>query len=145
VTIDRAIEKLLPKAQQVAQQAVASSLESAAAAQGATISKTGKIARTSYVPALGQLTEAIGVAFGLPIGAISQPVKVENGVVVIRVDNYQHADSAAWAAQKEQQRDARLQMLRPQVVQLYMAHLKNPAKIDVRRTAINAMARRAES
>ncbi|HEY0996321.1 MAG TPA: peptidylprolyl isomerase [Gemmatimonadaceae bacterium] len=145
VTIDRAIEKLLPKAQQVAQQAAAGSLEGAAAAQGATISKTGKIARTSYVPALGQLTEAIGVAFGLPIGAISQPVKVENGVAVIRVDNYQHADSAAWAAQKEQQRDARLQMLRQQVVQQYMADLKKQAKIDDRRKAINAMARRAES
>ena len=57
-------------------------------------------ARSSMVPGLGQFTEPIGAAFALPVGAVSQPVKSDDGVYVLRVDKRVVADSAAWVAQK---------------------------------------------
>jgi parvulin-like peptidyl-prolyl isomerase len=76
---------------------------------------------------------------------VSQPVKSENGVFVLRVDRRVPADSATWAAQKEVQRTLRLQQLRQQAVQMFLQDLRKSAKIDDRRREINAQARRQEA
>jgi peptidyl-prolyl cis-trans isomerase D len=145
VAAQRALDQLLPQAQSLATNAAKSSLEAAAQQANKKVEQTPMFTRSSNVPGLGQFNEAIGAAFALPTGAVSQPVKSENGVFVLRVDRRVPADSATWAAQKEVQRTLRLQQLRQQAVQMFLQDLRKSAKIDDRRREINAQARRQEA
>ena len=101
-----------------------------------------RFTRSSFVPGLGQVNEAIGAAFGLPAGAVSEPIRTDDAIFVLRVDRRVNADSAAWLAQKSMQRQQRLAGMRQQAVQLYMQDLRESAKVDDRRKAINAATRR---
>ncbi len=144
VAVQRQIDKLLPEAQKVSAAAATSSLEAAAQQANKKVEQTQLFARSSIVPGLGQFTEAVGAAFGLPTGAVSAPVKTAEGVYVLRVDKRISADSAAWAAQREAQKSARLQQLRQQKIQMFLQDIRKAAKVDDRRKAINAATRRAE-
>jgi peptidyl-prolyl cis-trans isomerase D len=137
----RALDALVPGAQKLASTAAGSSLEAAATADGKKVEQSPMFSRGSLVPNLGQFNEPIGASFALPTGAVSQPVKSNQGVYVIRVDKRTLADSTAWAAQKQAQRALRLQQLRQQRVQMYLQDLRKAAKIDDRRKAINAATR----
>jgi peptidyl-prolyl cis-trans isomerase D len=141
----RAIDKLLPEAQKVASAAAGGTLEAAAAAAGKKVEQTPMFSRSTAVAGLGQFTEAIGAAFALPTGAVSQPVKTDIGVYVLRVDKRVLADSATWAAQKEAQKTGRLQQLRQQKIQMFLQDLRKSAKVDDRRKQIQAAARRQEA
>jgi hypothetical protein len=55
------------------------------------------------------------------------------------------ADSAAWLKQVQAQRQARMQQLQQQRVQMYLQDIRQSAKIDDRRKKINASVRRGES
>ena len=95
------------------------------------------------VPGIGQYTEAVGAA--LPAaGAVSAPVKTQEGVYVLRVDKRVVSDSTAWGAQKDAQKTGRLQQLRQQKIQMFLQDLRKAAKVDDRRKQINAATRRAE-
>jgi peptidyl-prolyl cis-trans isomerase D len=141
----RAVDQVMPKAQKLASDAAGSSLEAAAQANGVKVQQSQMFARGSLVPGIGQFNEAIGAAFKLPVGAVSQPVRTEGAAIVLRVDKRTMSDSAAWAAQKAAQRTARLQQLRDQRIQIFMSDLRQAAKIDDRRKAINASVRRQEA
>jgi hypothetical protein len=52
------------------------------------------------------------------------------------------ADSAAWLAQKELQRQQRLSQVRQQKIQLFLDDLRKSAKLEDRRKQINASVRR---
>jgi len=145
VAVEKQIESLVPQAQKVATAAASSTLEAAAQAAGKKAEQTPLFSRSSVVPGLGQFTQAVGAAFALPTGAISDPVKTDDGVYVIRVDKRITADSTAWAAQKEAQKTLRLQQLRQQKIQMFMQDIRKAAKIDDRRKEINAATRRAET
>ena len=145
VAKEQAIDKLIPQAQQLASTAATSSLEAAAKAASKTVQETPMFSRSSAVPGLGQFNEAIGAAFGLPVGAVSQPVRTTEGAFVLRVDKRVVADSTAWAKQKDAQKATRLQQLRQQRIQMYLQDIRKAAKIDDRRKAINAAARRQEA
>jgi len=97
------------------------------------------------VPGIGQANEAIGAAFGLPTGTVSEPVKSGDAVFVIKVDRRVDADRAAWQKQKAQQRTQLLQRLRQQRVQEYLADLRQNAKIDDRRKQVEQQNRQAAS
>jgi peptidyl-prolyl cis-trans isomerase D len=146
VAVERALDKLVPEAQKVsAAVAAGSTLEAAAQQVGKTVQTSPMFSRSSSVPGLGQFNEAIGAAFAIPVGAVSQPVKTDNGVFVLRVDKRVTADSAAWAAQEQVQKTVRLQQLRQQRIQMFLQDLRKSAKIDDRRKQINAAARRQEA
>jgi hypothetical protein len=135
----------MPEAQKLASLAAASTLEAAAQQMNRKVEQSAMFTRASMVPGIGQFNEAIGAAFALPNGAVSQPVKTPNGVYVLRVDKRVLADSAAWVAQKEQQKQARLQQLRQQAVQMFLQDLRKSAKIDDRRKSINSALRRQQA
>lgn len=145
VAAQLAVDKLLPEAQALASAAARSSLETAAQQANKKVEQTPMFTRSSNVAGLGQFSEAIGAAFALPTGAVSQPVKTETGVFVLRVDKRVLADSATWAAQKDVQRTLRLQQLRQQTVQMFLQDLRKSAKVDDRRREINAQTRRQEA
>ena len=140
----KAVDKVVPDAQKLAAAAAASTLEAAAQQAGKKVEQSPMFARGSAVPGLGQFTEAIGAAFALPVGAVSQPVRTSNAADVLRVDKRIVADSSAWAAQKEAQKTARLQQLREQRVQMLLQDLRKAAKVVDRRKEINATLRRQQ-
>jgi peptidyl-prolyl cis-trans isomerase D len=123
------LDMLVPRAQDLARAAAASSLESAAQARGYTVSRTPAFNRLAYVPGIGRLNQAIGAAFSLPVGSVGAPIRTDDAVVVMRVDRRVNADRAAWEAQKEQQRTAMLEQTREQRVQQFMANLRREAKV----------------
>jgi peptidyl-prolyl cis-trans isomerase D len=145
VAREQALDKLMPAATQVSQAAVTQGLDAAARAAGLTPTKTEPFTRVSFVPGLGQYSEAIGAAFGLPVGAVSAPIRQPNGIYVMIVDRRLSSDRAKY----EQQRDAlhrqRLQQMKQQRVQLFLDDLKRTAKIEDRRKEINATVRRSEA
>ena len=131
------LDLLVPRAQKIsAAVAGGETLEQAAKAAGLTVEQTPEFARTTSVPGLGQATQAVGAAFGLPEGSVSQPVKSDNGVFVIRVDKRVNADRAAWEKQKQDQRTRVLQGMRQQRVQQFLASLRENAEIQDRRKEI---------
>jgi peptidyl-prolyl cis-trans isomerase D len=145
LTLERALDRLVPQAQQLAQAAAQSTLESAARERGLQVSQAGMFTRGANVPGLGQLTRASGAAFGLPVGAVSAPVRTDNAVFVIRTDRRVTADRTKFEAQKAAQRQRQMQELRQQVVQQFMQDLRASAKVEDHRAQINAAARRDAS
>ena len=145
VVASRALDGLAPKAQQLASTAAKSTLETAALQQKADVQHSPMFTRGTFVPGIGQFNEAVGTAFGLPVGAVSAPVRTSEAIFVLLVDRRVQADSAAWAKQAAQQRQYRLQQLQQQRVQMYLQDIRQSAKIDDRRKQIMASMRRAES
>lgn len=141
----RAVDKLVPAAQKLAAAAAGSTLEAAAKQADKKVETSSMFARSSLVPGLGQFTEPIGAAFALPVGAVSQPVKGDEGVYVLRVDKRVVADSAAWVTQKVAQRAMRIQQLRQQRIQMFLQDIRKAAKVDDRRKDIQAATRRAQT
>ena len=138
----KAIDAAVPVAAEIAKAAAASSLENAVKPSGRPVSKEGPFARSTPVAAFGFASQATGAAFSLPIGAISQPLKTDDAVFIMRVDKRVMADSAKWAAQKSVQRMQVQNSLRDQKVRLYLESLRKAAKIEDRRAEINALIRR---
>jgi peptidyl-prolyl cis-trans isomerase D len=145
VAQERALDRLTPKAQQLSSSAATTGLEAAAAQQNLTVQHSPMFSRGTFVPGIGQFNEAIGAAFGLPVQAVSAPVRTNDALFVLRVDKRVQADSAAWLKQIDQQRQMRMQQLQQQRVQLFLQDLHDSAKIDDRRKQINAAMRRGEA
>jgi peptidyl-prolyl cis-trans isomerase D len=145
VAREKALDRLMPTAQKVADAAATSGLEAAAAQQKLEVQHSPMFTRGTFVPGLGQFNEAIGTAFGLPVQAVSAPVRTTDGVFVLRVDRRVQADSAEWLKQVPAQRQARMQQLQQQRVQMYLQDVRESAKIDDRRKKINASMRRGDA
>jgi peptidyl-prolyl cis-trans isomerase D len=140
------VDYLEPRARRITDAVVSGrSLEQAAQENNATVEKTGMFTRVSLVPGVGRLNEAVGAAFGLPVGATSGPVKTEDGVFIIRVDARVNADRAAWEAQRDQQRQQLLLRLRRQRIQDFVTALRKEADVDDRRSEVQALTRERAS
>ncbi len=139
----RGVDHLATKAKELAIKAAASSLEQAAKADTLEAIKSPPFTRTSFVPELGQMTEAVGAAFALPIGAVSAPIKTDNAVFVMRVDRRIASDSAAWLKQKDTQRQTVLDTLRRTRFEQFLADLRQVAKVVDNRKLLEAVNRRA--
>lgn len=120
-------------------------LEAAAQAAGLKVEKSTPFARTTQVPTLGQTTEAIGAAFGAPVGQVAPPSRGQNNVIVLRVDRRTDADRAVFEKQKIEQRQQMLQRVREQRVQQYVSALRDAAKIQDDRRLVKQEARQATS
>jgi hypothetical protein len=140
---ERKIQQLLPRARELAAKAAGSSLETAAAAQTLEVTRSPMFSRMSFVPGLGQGNEAIGAAFALPVGAISEPVATQDAVFVLRVDRRVNADRDKFEIQKPAQRTLLTRSLRDDRVRNYLQDLRASAKVEDYRKEIDAAARRA--
>lgn len=132
------VERLTPPARELAQAAAASSLEAAAQARGHVVSQTPTFARVGGAPGIGVANQAVGAAFGLPVGAVSQAVPTLESVVVLRVDRRVQADSTAWVAQRELQRAQLTQALRQQHLQQFLTSLRREADVEDKRDVVRA-------
>lgn len=139
---ERALDALVPTAQQVATQAAAGTLESAAQQAGLTVTRTQPFTRVDFVPGLGQFTRATGAAFGLAVGAVSAPIRGEDAVVVLRVDRRSNASRAEFDQRRAALRQQRLQQMKQQRLQLFLSDLRRSAKVEDHRQEISAIQRR---
>lgn len=105
-------------------------LAEAAARRGWTVEEPDPFRRGDFVPGLGQGTEAIGAAFGTPIGEISGVVDAGDAVAVVEVLDRQEASREAF----EEVRDIVLTQLRSertqQYVQKWLAALRESAAVE---------------
>ena len=142
---DKALDRLIPAAQQLASSAVGSTLEAAAKSANLVLVKSPTFTRLGFVPGLGQYSRPMGAAFSLPVGAVSAPIKDETGVFVIRVDRRVNAKRDEFEKGAEAMRSQRVQQLKRQRLQLFLDDLRRAAKIEDHRKDINATARRLEA
>lgn len=144
LTYERALDGLAARAQQLGTAAARGTLEAAAAAQRLTVTESPKFTRASFVPGLGQLSRAVGAAFGQRVGVVGAPVRTEEAIYIIRVNARTPADRQAFEGQKATQREQQVNQMRQARVQQFMQDIRSAAKIVDRRKQINALARRAE-
>jgi peptidyl-prolyl cis-trans isomerase D len=141
----KAIEAALPAAQALSKAAAGSTLEAAAKAANLTVEKHGPFTRSTPVPAFGFVSEVTGAAFTLPVGSVSEPVKTDEALFVVRVDKRVPTDSIKWVVQKPMQRQQVQESMRNQKVRLFLNNLRKAAKVEDRRAEINAALRRVSA
>jgi hypothetical protein len=145
IAVRKSLDDKMAAAKLAAQAAAATSLENAAKAAGRSVQTSPLITRVGFVMGMGQLNQAVGAAFTLPVGAISEPVRTNDGVFVIRVDKKIAADRTAFEQQKATQREQAMNAMRDSRVQAFIGALRKDAKIEDRRKKIQASLRRQAS
>jgi peptidyl-prolyl cis-trans isomerase D len=144
VAREKSLDAALPAAQTFATAAASQGFEAAAKAQNLTVIKSPVFTRVEFVPGLGQFSRVIGAAFGLAVGAVSEPIRSDDAVHVIKVERRVNADREEFTKQADAMRRQRLQQLQQQRIQLFHADLRKAAKVVDHRKEINAKARRQE-
>lgn len=137
----RKTDLMVAQARPFSQRAKGSSLEAAARERDMTVTKSNTFGRSTFVPGLGRLNSAIGAAFALPIGAVSEPIGTDEGVFVLRVDRRVEATREAFEAQKAVQRANAVRVLQEARLREFMEGLRDNANIRDRRKQLNAAAR----
>ena len=142
VARQKALDALMATAKAFAGGVTAATFESIAKAQSLTVNTVPTFARTGNVGPLGGVSEAVGAAFGLPVGSVTGPVRTDAAIYVIRVDKRVESDAKAWEAQKTGQRIQVTRGMRDQRVRLFLDGLRKSAKIDDRRKQLQSAQRR---
>jgi hypothetical protein len=73
---------------------------------------------------------------------VSEPVRTDAAIFVLRIDKRVDADKKTWEVQKVAQRQSVTRGMRDQRVRLFIEGLRKGAKIDDRRKDIQAAQRR---
>jgi peptidyl-prolyl cis-trans isomerase D len=120
-------------------------LEQIAAAHGATVQRAGPFARGDFVPGLGRLNAAVGAAFGLRQGQTSSLIEADGQLFLVQTVDRVEADSSAWAAQKDRQRQQVQQALADTRWQQYLLALRESAEIVDRRAELRRQQNAAAS
>ena len=141
LTNRKKLDQLEARAKTFATAGAGSTMEAAAQQQNLSVTSSEPFTRGGFVPGIGRLNEAIGAAFALPVGSVSNPIRTEDGVVVMRVDRRVESDRAKWETQKVTQRQGLMQGLRQQRIQAFLAQLRDDAKIDDKRKQLAQAAR----
>ena len=111
-------------------------LSDAAAELGLQVSTPGPFTRQDFVPDLGQRNAAIGTAFGLTIGSVSNPVLTQDNVFVMEKMDQTPADSTLWMAQRLEQRQALTGLIQQRRLQDWISGLRTAARIIDRREEV---------
>ncbi len=96
----------------------------------------GPFTRNQFVFGLGRSNAAVGAAFGLEVGEISDVVVANQNVFVIERTASQPADSLAWVAQIDLQRQQELLITRQTRLNLWIEALRKSANIVDRREQV---------
>lgn len=107
-----------------------------AAALGLEVRPAGPFTRNDFVPGMGRQNAAIGAAFALQPGQVSDAVATPANVFIIQGVGRTPADSLAWAAQKDEQRRGMMSVLQQQRLQEWIEALRAAAKIVDRREQV---------
>ncbi len=111
-------------------------LDDLAEEHGLEVREAGPFSRSEFVPGLGRQNAAIGEAFGLSEGEVSEAVATDNDVFLLELVERVPADSAAWESQKEDQRFQLAAAFRDQTLQEWIEGLRENATIRDRREEV---------
>ena len=111
-------------------------LSDAASELGLQVSAPGPFTRQDFVPDLGQRNAAIGAAFGLAVGSVSNPVVTQENVFVMEKMDQTPADSTLWLAQKLEQRQALTGLIQRRHLQDWTIGMRTSARIVDRREEV---------
>lgn len=100
------------------------------------VGEAGPGTRSDFFQGLGVQSPAVGWAFGLEEGEISDPVTTESDVYLVQTLERIPADSAAWAEQKEQQRARQNFAVQQQRLEQWIQGLRENADIVDRREEV---------
>jgi peptidyl-prolyl cis-trans isomerase D len=111
----------------------ATDLRAAARAHGIRAETLGPFTRVAPPAELARDPLVLGAAFGLARGARSGLIAGETGFFLLQAVARTAADSAAWLAQRDRQREELLRPVAQQRIQQYLAALRARAKVVDRR------------
>lgn len=123
-------------AQVVAQVRAGTALPNAAAEAGLEVRSAGPFARNDFVPGIGRFNAAVGTAFGLQPGEVSDVVSTPSNTFVLEVLARIPADSTQWLAQKAAQRQQVTQLLQQERLQDWLDGLRENARVVDRRAQV---------
>jgi peptidyl-prolyl cis-trans isomerase D len=112
------------------------SLQEVAAAEGLDVVAAGPFSRYDFVPTLGSQNAAIGAAFGLRPGQVSDPIRANSNVFVLEQVNLVPADSTEWLDQKELQRQQLTSMLQNRRMDEWLQEIRSDARVVDRRLQV---------
>lgn len=111
----------------------------------AVVSTLGPFARINPPPAVVSEPAVVGAAFGVPVNGVSRPIVGERAVYLVQPVAQHRADSLAFTRQLAQQREQALQGARQNRVRMVLSSLREQAKVDDRRKALEQAQREAEA
>jgi peptidyl-prolyl cis-trans isomerase D len=137
-------EKATEVARQRAEQLVprlksTSNFEATAKGAGFEAETTDLITRDSPIGQSPPSPEIAGVAFGLPVGAVSDPIATEMGAVIVKVLEKQEVSAADLTANKDRFRGEMVAERRGRLFSAYMAKAKQSMQIQVNRQALQRL------
>ncbi len=112
------------------------SLADVAQENGLEIMDAGPFARNEFASGLGQHNAAIGTAFGLELGEVSDAVAANRAAYLIERVGLEPADSAAWLEQLASQRSQAVAAIRQQRLTQWIDALREIADIVDRRDEV---------
>ena len=142
---ERKLDALAERAREFSQQASRTSLEQAAEAGGRVVAQTEAFTRVSGASGIGVANRAVGAAFSLPVGAVSQPIRTDDAIFIMRVDSRVNASREDWELQRDIQRQMMNQQYRQRVVQEYLSGLRSSADVEDYRSRILRTLRRSQT
>ncbi len=104
-------------------------LEGVAAGIGVDVNSAEEFTRLDFVPGIGQANAAIGAAFGLPVGQVSDLVATADAFFILRTTDRTEADRDEWEQQLPFQRQQVVAMLQRQRIDQYLEGLHQEARI----------------
>ena len=113
-------------------------LDEVAREMGLEVQEAGPFARSEFVPGLGFRTAAVGVAFGLEVGEVSNAVEANQNAFVVEKTGWEAADSLAWVDQVDAQRSQVVAAVRNQRLTQWIDGLRESAQIVDRREEVLA-------
>jgi peptidyl-prolyl cis-trans isomerase D len=118
-------------------------IEAAAAGARMAAQTAGPFTRLEFVPGMGRANAAVGTAFGMKPGQVSDVVEAENMLFIIQLFEKKEANRAEFEAQKAQQRERTTPALAEQRWNSFLAALREDAKIVDNRAALQRQAQQA--
>ncbi len=137
----KAVEGLVAQGEALLADARSTTLEAALTKAGLAVDSSRAVTRASFSDELGYSNEAIGAAFGLPVGTAAL-VKTIDAVFVMKVIWRREASREAFLEQRLLQRQRMANASREARVRQFLDNLRREAKIVDRRPEINAALRR---
>lgn len=136
-------ERKMERAREEAQEVVASvrggtALANVASDMELELRNAGPFTRNDFVPGMGRQNAAIGAAFGLEPGEVSDVVTTPANAYVIELISRTPADSTAWRAQLQQQRQTAIRTEQQQRLQEWIEGMRAAAEINDRRDVVLA-------
>jgi peptidyl-prolyl cis-trans isomerase D len=136
VVKSKAADTARQRASAVAAQLKSGNFEAAAKAAGLEVKTTEQIARGGAITDVGISPAVDAVAFGLQQGAVSDPIKTDNGAVIVKVLERKDVTPAEITAGKQQLKDELVSERKNRFYSSYMAKARERMRINTNPTML---------